>query len=137
MHKGKIAAAAVLALLMSGSFAGCEGDEFAGDFGEQLGDSVKEAVTDVKKQIGDDIKSALVDEVKAYISSDEVSEALGISLEEQESIINSMRDYIDNYEFDAEQIEEVKESVEEFLQNAKGLSADEIQENIEEIFNNK
>ena len=134
MYKGKIAAvAAVLVLFMSSSFTGCEGDELVDDFGAQVGDSVKEAVSDVKKQVSDDIKSALVSEVKAYITSDEMTGALGISSEEQENIINSVRDYIETYEFDAEQMKEAKESVEEFMRNAEGLSADEIKENIQEI----
>lgn len=134
MYKGKITAiAAVLVLLMGNSFTGCEGDELVDDFGEKLGNSVKEAVTDAKQQISDDIKNALVDEVKAYITSEEMSGAFGISLEEQENILHSVRDYIDNYEFDAEQMEEAKKSVEEFMQNAKGLSADEIKENIQKI----
>lgn len=133
MYKGKIAAAAVLLLFMSSSFTGCEGDKLADDIGAQLSDSVKEAVSDVKKQVGDDIKSTLVSEVKAYITSDEMTGALGISSEEQENIINSVRNYIETYEFDAEQMKEAKESVEEFMRNAEGLSADEIKENIQEI----
>lgn len=132
LYKGKIAAAAALVLFMS-SFAGCEGDELANNLGEKLGDSVNEAMTDVKNQVSEDIKSTLVNEVKAYINSDELSENLGISPEDQETIFNSLRDYVDNYEFDADQIKEVTESVEEFLQNAKGLSTDEIKENIAEI----
>lgn len=134
MYKGKIAAAAaVLVLFMSNSFTGCEGDELANNLGESVGNSVKEAVADAKQQIGDDIKNALVNEVKDYLGSDEMSDALGISAAEQENIINSVRDYIDNYEFDAEQMKEAKESVEEFMRNAQGLSADEIKENIQEI----
>lgn len=132
LYKGKIAATAALVLLMS-SFTGCEGDELANDLGEQLGDSVKEAVTDVKNQVSEDIKSAIVNEVKEYITSDEIAETLGLSPEEQENILHSVREYVDNYEFDAEQMKEAKESVEELLQNANGLSADEIKENIAEL----
>lgn len=132
LYKGKLAAAAIVALLMT-SFTGCEGDELANDLGEKIGDSVKEAVSDAKQQVSDDIKNALVNEVKAYITSDKMSDALGISQEEQESILNAVHEYIDNYEFDAEQIKEAKESLDEFLQNADGLSADEIKENLAEI----
>lgn len=132
LYKGKLAAAAIVALLMT-SFTGCEGDELANDLGEKIGDSVKEAVSDAKQQVSDDIKNALVNEVKAYITSNQMSESLGISQEEQESILNAVHEYIDNYEFDAEQIKEAKESFEEFLQNADGLSADEIKENLAEI----
>lgn len=133
LYKGKLAVAAIFALLMT-SFTGCGGDELANDLGEKIGDSVKEAVSDAKQHVGDEIKNALVNEVKAYITSDEMTEALGISLEEQENILNAVRGYIDNYEFDAEQMKEAKESIEELLQNANELSADEIKENIVEIF---
>jgi len=132
LYKGKIAAIAALMLLMS-SFTGCEGDALVNDLGEEIGDSVKEAVTDVKNQVSEDIKSAIVNEVKEYITSDDMSETLGLTPEEQEHILNSVREYIDNYEFDAEQMKNAKETVEEFLQNANGLSADELKENISEI----
>lgn len=135
MYKGKIAAGVMIVLLL-GAFTGYRGDALVDDLGETIGDSVKEAVTDVKKQVSDEIKSALVKEIKEYITSDEMSETLGISAEEQENIINSVRDYIDHYEFDAEQMKEAKDSVEELLQNTKGLSADEIKENIAKIFEN-
>ena len=133
MYKGKIRMAAALALCIA-VLTGCQGDVTLDDVGDKISESVSDTITKTKKKVSDDIKSALADEVQAFINSDDLAVTLGISAKEQESINESIRGYIDNYEFDEEQLKAAKETVEEFLENAKGLSAEEIKQNIAEIF---
>lgn len=136
MYRVKFAAVAAAVLLFA-AFSGCQGTDVTGSLGEKIGDSVKEAVEDVKEQAADDIKSAVASEIKEYFTSGEIADSLGIGIAEQEEIINSIRGYIDNYEFDAEQLDKAKNSLEELLKNAKGLSAEEIKENIKGILGEK
>ena len=113
---------------------GCQGDVSLDNVGDKISESVSDTIAKTKKQVSDDLKSALADEVQAFIKSDDLAVTLGISAEEQESINESIRGYIDNYEFDEEQLKAAKETVEDFLESAKGLSAEEIKKNIAEIF---
>lgn len=133
MYKGIIKKAAVLTLLVA-VLTGCQGDIALDNVGDKISESVNDTIARTKKQVSDDIKSALADEVQAFIKSDDLAVTLGISAEEQESINESIRDYIDNYEFDEEQLKAAKETVEEFLEGAKGLSTEEIKKNIADIF---
>lgn len=133
MYKGIIKKTAVLTLLVA-VLTGCQGDIALDNVGDKISESVNDTIARTKKQVSDDIKSALADEVQAFIKSDDLAVTLGISAEEQESINESIRDYIDNYEFDEEQLKAAKETVEEFLEGAKGLSTEEIKKNIADIF---
>ncbi len=133
LYKGKIKTAAALVLLGM-ALTGCQEDVSIDNVGDKISESVSDAIANTKKQVREDIKNALADEVQAFIENDDLAETLGISVQEQESINNSIRDYIDHYELDEEQLKTVKESVEAFLDSAKGLSAEEIKQNIGEIF---
>lgn len=133
LDKGKIRAAAALTLLAV-MLTGCQGDVTIDNVGDKISESVSDTIAKTKKQVSDDIKSVLADEVQEFIKSDDLAVTLGISAEEQESINESIRSYIDNYELDEEQLKAAKETVEEFLESAKGLSAEEIKKNIAEIF---
>lgn len=133
MYKGKIKTATAL-ILLGMALTGCQEDVSIDNVGDKISESVNDAIANTKKQVSEDIKNALADEVQAFIENDDLAVTLGISVQEQESINNSIRDYIDHYELDEEQLKTVKESVEAFLDSAKGLSAEEIKQNIGEIF---
>lgn len=120
--------------LLAITITGCQGDVTIDNVGDKISESVRNTITETKKKVSDDLKSALADEVQAFIKSDDLAVTLGISAEEQDSINESIRGYIDNYEFDEEQLKAAKESVEEFLESAKGLSTEEIKKNIADIF---
>lgn len=133
MYKGKIRTAAA-AVLLTAMLTGCQGDLAIDSISDQISESVNDTIAKTKKQVSDEIKNALSDEVQAFIKSDDLAASLGISAEEQERINESVRSYIDNYELDEEQLKAAKETVEEFLETAKGLSTEEIKKNIAEIF---
>lgn len=131
MYKGKMAAAA---LVLSAVLTGCQGDVSIDNVGDKISESVNDTITRTKEQVRDELKAALAGEVQEFITNNDLVTSLGISPEEQESINDSIRGYIDNYEADEEQLKAAKESVEEFLESAKGLSAEEIKKNIADIF---
>lgn len=133
MYKGKIRAAAVV-LLSVMALTGCQGDVTLDNVGGKISESVNDTIAKTKKQVSDDLKSALVDEVQQLIAGNDLAVTLGISEEEQESLNASIRGYIDSYELDEDQLKAAKESVEAFLENAKGLSTEEIKSNIADIF---
>lgn len=133
MYKGIKRAAAVM-MLFAVVLTGCQGDVTIDNVGDKISESVNDTIAKTKKQVSDEVKSALADEVKEFINSDDLAVTLGIDAEDQERINDSIQNYIDNYELDEEQLKAAKETVEEFLESAKGLSAEEIQKNIEDIF---
>ena len=140
MYKGKIRTAAIVSLLiavLSALLTGCQGDVTIDNVGDKISESVNDTIAKTKKQVSDEIKSALAEEVQAFIRSDDLATTLGISAQEQESISESIQNYIDHYELDEEQLKAAKETVEEFLETAKGLSTEEIKQNIAEIFEEK
>ena len=132
MYRVKFAAVAAAALLFA-VLSGCQGTGIADGLGEKIGDSVKDAVADVKEQATEEIKNAVVNEIREYLAKGDISKSLGIDSAEQEEIIDSVHEYIDNYEFDAAQLDKAKRSLEELLKNADGLSVDEIKKSIEEM----
>lgn len=133
MYKGVIKSAAAL-MLSAVVLTGCQGDVTIDNVGDKISESVNDTIAKTKKQVSDDLKNALASEVQAFIKSDDLAVTLGISAEEQESINESIQSYINDYEFDEEQLKAAKETVEEFLESAKGLSAEEIKRNIADIF---
>ncbi len=133
MYKGSIRVMAALALLAV-MLTGCQSDVTIDNVGDKISESVSDTIAKTKKQVSDDIKSALAEEVKAFINSDDLAVTLGIDAKEQERLNESIQSYIDSYELDEEQLKAAKQTVEEFLESAKGLSVDEIQKNISDIF---
>lgn len=124
---------AALALLTM-TLAGCEQDELITGAQDKISESVSGAVAKTKQQVSDELKKMFVSEVREFMASGDWAAALGISSEEQESISASVENYLADYELDEDRFEAVKESVEELLENAKGLSAEEIQQSIAGIF---
>lgn len=80
------------------------------------------------------LKDAFTQEVKAFFESSDLSDTLGISKETQAQIEESLRSYIDNYELDEDGLNEAKAAVNEVLENAKGLSTEEIEDRLSQIF---
>lgn len=95
---------------------------------------VKEIVNDVKAQAAQELKKAFASEVSEFFKSDDLSATLGMTGEEREQLEQSIRKYIDEYSMDEEKLSEAKEAVEKLFENADGLTAEELQNDIEQIF---
>ena len=107
-------------------FSGCQGSVSQKD--------IDKVVHDIKSEAVKKLKKAFVKEVEEFFAADDLASNLGISSEDKKKIQNSIRGYVDNYEFDEEALKEVKASVEGILQNAEGLSTEEIQNKIKQVF---
>lgn len=120
----------VMGMLMAGGMGGCQG-ELAEQNPEEYVGSV---VSDIKAQAAEELRKALVNEVSEFFRSDDLSKSLGFDSEGQAALEESVRTYIDQYSMDEEKLSEAKESLDTIFQNAEGLSAEEIQNRIEDIF---
>ena len=91
-------------------------------------------VSEIKTQAVEEIKKAFADEVEDFFKSDDLAASLGISSEEQGKLEESIKDYINQYSQDEDKLNEAKESLDELLENVNGLSAEELQDKISDIF---
>lgn len=111
--------------------AGCQ-ENLSSQKSEEYMSSV---VDDIKEQAAEELKKAFVNEIDEFFKSDDLTETLGISSEQQEQVEASIKKYLDDYSMNEEKLDEAKESLEELLENAEGLSAEELEDKIAGIFN--
>lgn len=91
-------------------------------------------VSDIKDQAAEELKKAFVSEIDEFFKSNDLSETLGISSEEQSQVEASIRQYLDDYSMDEEKLDEAKKSLDELLENAQELSPEELEDKIAGIF---
>ncbi len=127
MRRAIVTAMAVSAL-MAGGMGGCQGDLSA------QAPKMENVVSDIKAQAAEELRKAFSQEVSDFFKSDDLSKALGDDGEGQAKLEESIRSFIDDYSTDEEKLSEAKASLDSLLQNAEGLSAEEIQDRIEGIF---
>ena len=127
MRRAIVTAMAVSAL-MAGGMGGCQGDLSA------QAPEMENVVSDIKAQAAEELRKAFSQEVSDFFKSDDLSQALGDDGEGQAKLEESIRSFIDDYSTDEEKLSEAKASLDSLLQNAEGLSAEEIQDRIEGIF---
>lgn len=129
MRKATIILAAIIG---SGWLAtGCQGDISP----QNPEDYVGGVVSEIKTQAVEEIKKAFADEVEDFFRSDDLADSLGIGSGEQGKLEESIKDYINQYSQDEDKLNEAKESLNELLENVNGLSAEELQDKISDIFN--
>lgn len=87
--------------------------------------------------VKDGVKEAFKAEVVDFFKNDDLSDALGIDKERTEEIEKSIQGYVDSYELDEETVEDVKKAVYNVLEEAKNLSAEELDGKIADIFKNQ
>lgn len=95
---------------------------------------VNNVVSDIKDQAAEELKKAFVSEIDEFFKSNDLSETLGISSEEQSQVEASIRQYLDDYSMDEEKLDEAKKSLDELLENAQELSPEELEDKIAGIF---
>lgn len=127
MRRAIVTAMAVSAL-MAGGMGGCQGDLSA------QAPEMENVVSDIKAQAAEELRKAFSQEVSDFFKSDDLSKALGDDGEGQAKLEESIRSFIEDYSTDEEKLSEAKASLDSLLQNAEGLSAEEIQDRIEGIF---
>lgn len=95
---------------------------------------ISDIVYDIKEQVSEELKKAFAVQIEEFFQNQDLESTLGINNEELNGIESSIKNYINHYNMDEEKLREAKKSVEELLENAKGLSAQEIQDKIAEVF---
>lgn len=140
----KFLSAAVLAVL---AITGCQ-DKFQSDKGQiakklesavsedegQTAEELKNIVSEDKGQIVEELKIIVSKEAETFLENADLSDVLGIGGSEQSELEKSVRSYIDDYELDEDAIEDAKAAVQAVLEDAKGLSAEEIEGRIASVF---
>ena len=120
----------VVGALMAGGMGICRGDQ-AAQGSENYVDSV---VGDIRTQAAEEFKEIFSNEVTAFFKNDDLSNTLGIDGSGRAKLEESIKTYIDHYSMDEERLSEAKEALDTLLQNAEGLSAEEIQDRVRGIF---
>ncbi len=83
--------------------------------------------------VSTEMKEALKSQMDEFLQSDDLEESLGFTDEQRKEIEQSMEQYIEQYEFDAEALNELTQKMETLFQDAKGLTKEEIQEKLDEM----
>lgn len=104
----------------------------AGGVGGFLGDTANQK--ECADSAGEELRKVFSDEISAFFKSDDLSKTLGIDSSGQAGLEESVRTYISRYSMDEEKLGEAKASLDTLLQNAEGLSVEELQDRIEGIF---
>lgn len=120
----------VAGALMAGGMGGCQGGLSAQNPEEYMGS----VVSDIKTQAAEELKKAFSNEVSEFFQSDDLSKTLGLDSDGQTKLEESIKSYIEHYSMDEEKLNEAKDSLDTLLQNVEGLSAEELQDRIEGIF---
>lgn len=132
-------AVVILAVLIGSGWlaagtAGCRNDASSQLLPQEPEDYVSGVVSDIKAQAAEEIKKAFAGEVEDFFRSNDLASSLGISSDDQGKLEKSIKDYINQYSQNEEKLSEAKESLDKLLQEAEGLSADELQDKIADIF---
>ncbi len=83
--------------------------------------------------VSTEMKEALKSQMDEFLQSDDLEESLGFTDEQRKEIEQSMEQYIEQYEFDAEALNELTQKMETLFQDAKGLTKEEIREKLDEM----
>jgi outer membrane murein-binding lipoprotein Lpp len=131
----KINSITIAVLICGVLLTGCvSNNEQASEISGNAKDYINGTVDGLKAQAAEEMKKAFANEVIEFFKSDDLSKSLGLDSDEQQKLEESVKQYIDNYDLDEEKLKELKASVEEVLQNSKGLSKTELQDKITAIF---
>jgi outer membrane murein-binding lipoprotein Lpp len=130
----KIRSTAITVFICGILLTGCVSNAQTSAVSDNAKDYINGTVDELKAQAAEEMKKAFANEVIEFFKSDDLSKSLGLDSGEQQKLEESIKQYIDNYDLDEEKLKEVKGSVEELLQNAKGLSETELQDKVSAIF---
>jgi len=78
----------------------------------------------------EDYQEAFLEQLGEFIDSSDLSESLGLSGEQQEGISQQLRDYVENYQPNEEELAQTKQAVQELLENNEGLTLQEIEDRL-------
>ncbi len=100
---------------------------------QEVQEQWEEKQDEVVSAVTNEMKKALEAQLDEFLQSDDLENSLGFSQEQVSQIEQSVEEYIDNYEFDTETLTKLTGELELLLDEAKGLTKEELQAKLDEI----
>lgn len=93
----------------------------------------EEKQAEVTSAVSAEMKKALIAQMDDFLQSDDLEESLGFTDEQITEMEESVEQYIENYEFDTESLTKLSEEIKLLFDEAKGLTKEEIQAKLDEM----
>lgn len=104
---------------------------------EQLPQTVQEQweekQDEVVSAVSGEMKKALKAQLDEFVQNDDLEESLGISAEQVSQLEQSIEQYVEEYEFDTEALTKLAGELENLVDEAKGLTKEEVQAELDKI----
>lgn len=100
---------------------------------EEVQGQFEEVQKQTKSKVSGEMKKALIAQIDEFLQSSDLEESLGFSQEQLDKTQQSIAQYIENYDFDTEELTKLVGEVEELLEDTNGLSKDDIQNKLDEL----
>lgn len=100
---------------------------------QEVQEQWEEKQDEVVSAVSGEMKKALKAQMDEFLSSDDLEESLGFTQEQLSQIEQSLEQYVDSYEFDAESLTKLTDEWELLVDEAKGLTKEELQAKLDEI----
>ena len=100
---------------------------------QEVQEQWEEKQDEVVSAVSNEMKKALEAQLDEFLQSDDLENSLGFSKEQVTQIEQSLEEYIDDYEFDTEALTNLTEELGLLLDEAKGLTKEELQAKLDEI----
>lgn len=99
-------------------------------------DTIKEDATD---KIAEDAKETFLSQLDEFIQNDALNSSIGFSEEEKEALESSIDDYLNNYDWNTEELEKTKSDLSSFWEElskqaeSSSLTKEDINKKLDEI----
>ena len=104
---------------------------------EQLPQTVQEQweekQDEVVSAVSAEMQKALKAQLNEFVQNDDLEESLGISAEQVSQLEQSIEQYVEEYEFDTEALTKLAGELENLVDEAKGLTKEEVQAELDKI----
>ena len=100
---------------------------------QEVQEQWEEKQDEVASAVSAEMKKALKAQMDEFLQSDDLEESLGFTQEQLSQIEQSLEQYVDSYEFDAESLTKLTDDLELLVDEAKGLTKEELQAKLDEI----
>ena len=100
---------------------------------QEVQEQFEEVQEETKSKVSSEMKKALIAQIDEFLQSSDLEESLGFSQEQLAQTEQSITQYIENYDFDTEELTKIVGEVEKLLEDTEGLSKEEIQEKLNEM----
>lgn len=104
---------------------------------------VEELHVALAEQMVGSFETTFQEQIDAFLQGDDYSQAVGWSKEEKQQLTESLQEYLASYEWDTQQIVEVKDKVTELLNDSellkslKGITKEELDAKLAELLSAK